>query len=875
MVAYIVNFTDPEVTPFNVNSFTTDGPKSPNTLQLNSSAVKASTGLLLYGKGHPEYGERIQENLVNLMENFSGATEPTFPISGQTWFSRITYVLIGGVGSPGQAEIYRWSDTGGGSWTLLIQTAGPGTADPTVADQVKTIGAQPTTIIDGSFWLDTVGSPLVPELYLAVNSASSNLSATFLKREMDNLTGLITTLELTSGVYQPQKQLKVYDGAGWKNSGSVFTSKAAPQNPAIGDLWYQTGIQGSPPVNSVGSPLQGGGGPLSQLFIWARPNPTQAPRWLTTGYLDRSGDVMTGPLSFGLPTSSLFIWEGQGNVLNGADLRMTGDALLTATNNFYIHIDDSGSPPVGNNIFEIATGSRVHGSPFSTSLFQVQSDGVIRSALALGSPNAYKALILASDENALTNRAYVDELTVGLSADVASNEARITVNEANIEILNGGSPAGGSPIQPKVSRIGDTMTGALTIDLDPSIVGSPFPQGSPLLHLGSFPAIDVSFHKIIRLADPTVGTDAANRQWVESITDPIAAALGSPMVDKFVDGISLDWVTTDTITLTRTGGLVDLTASLIHSHGASTVQHTVGSSYLRDTFQESEFGSPLGSPSNVAGSPPKIRTLTITQDQINETALTDLNTRASTLEAPTDREIIVIPGVGSPGGSPVLNLTSLLLTEETYEAGLNRLQVYVNGVKQYANERAYQKISFSTNSAFNLSSSARTLLPFNATFTLNIAVDGGGSQVASALGKALQLYQDIIDLINSDITGATAVWSERDTAIVVYSDTTGTGSAIDIADGGGSPLTSILLALSTECVGGIGSPFSFCHYTIGNISPTASGPVSTIVQNLAYREVVDYTASTVDATFGQTASSVIFTTSLNPGDVIELLAFPA
>ncbi|KKK50849.1 hypothetical protein LCGC14_3120910, partial [marine sediment metagenome] len=334
-------------------------------------------------------------------------------------------------GSPGNAgltaRIFRWTDAAGGSWIELTNIQAG--LLPT-ADEVKTGGAQPTTITDGSFWLDTVGSPVVPELYLGVNSASSNLTATFLKREMDNLTGLITAAELTTGVYQPQKQLKVYDGAGWKNSGNVFTSKAAPQNPAIGDLWYQTGIQGSPPVNSIGSPLQGGGGPLSQLFIWARPNPTQAPRWLTTGYVDRSGDVMTGTLSFGLPTSSLFIWEGQGDVKVGADLRMTGDALLTATNNFYIHIDDSGSPPVGNNIFEIATGSQVHGSPFATSLFQVQSDGLIRSALPLGSPEGseYRTLILAADKNALVNRHYVD-LVIG---DATVLAARVTANETNI-----------------------------------------------------------------------------------------------------------------------------------------------------------------------------------------------------------------------------------------------------------------------------------------------------------------------------------------------------------------------------------------------------------------------------------------------------------
>ena len=72
VTSYIVNFTDPETTPFSINPFTTDGPLAPNTLALNTSAVRASTGLLLYGKGHTDYGERIQENLINLMENFHG-----------------------------------------------------------------------------------------------------------------------------------------------------------------------------------------------------------------------------------------------------------------------------------------------------------------------------------------------------------------------------------------------------------------------------------------------------------------------------------------------------------------------------------------------------------------------------------------------------------------------------------------------------------------------------------------------------------------------------------------------------------------------------------------------------------------------------------
>ena len=342
---YIVNFTDPEVTPFNINSFTTDGPVAPTTLELSSTAVRASTSLLLYGKGHPDYGERIQENLINLMENFSGATEPKFPISGQTWFARITYAFTG-LYSPQTSNVYRWVDnsalTNGGSWRKLQNV---GASDPTSADQVKTSGIQPTTVVDGAFWLDTAGSPLVPELYIGVNNTSSNLSATWVKREMEDLTGLVGpggefaaniggplgSPEL--GDYFPQKQLKIYDGVQWKNSGNVYVNHVPPQSPAIGDLWYRVGTVGSPPA---GSPtLGGGGGPLSQLFIWARPggHPPEAPRWLTTGYLDRSGDTMTGPLYFGAPTYSLVIWENGGDETTGSDIRFVNNGLLSSNTN--------------------------------------------------------------------------------------------------------------------------------------------------------------------------------------------------------------------------------------------------------------------------------------------------------------------------------------------------------------------------------------------------------------------------------------------------------------------------------------------------------------------------------------------------------------
>jgi hypothetical protein len=42
----------------------------------------------LYGKGSPDYGERIQENMIHMLENFSSPNEPVHPIGGQMWFDR-------------------------------------------------------------------------------------------------------------------------------------------------------------------------------------------------------------------------------------------------------------------------------------------------------------------------------------------------------------------------------------------------------------------------------------------------------------------------------------------------------------------------------------------------------------------------------------------------------------------------------------------------------------------------------------------------------------------------------------------------------------------------------------------------------------------
>jgi len=44
------------------------------------------TSLSLVGRGYPNYGEKISENFLHLLENFASATQPENPIQGQLWY---------------------------------------------------------------------------------------------------------------------------------------------------------------------------------------------------------------------------------------------------------------------------------------------------------------------------------------------------------------------------------------------------------------------------------------------------------------------------------------------------------------------------------------------------------------------------------------------------------------------------------------------------------------------------------------------------------------------------------------------------------------------------------------------------------------------
>ncbi len=62
--------------------------KAPFTVSpLNFDNVTSS--LTLYGQGYLGYGEGLQENLIQMLENFSSGTAPLNPTVGQFWYDSV------------------------------------------------------------------------------------------------------------------------------------------------------------------------------------------------------------------------------------------------------------------------------------------------------------------------------------------------------------------------------------------------------------------------------------------------------------------------------------------------------------------------------------------------------------------------------------------------------------------------------------------------------------------------------------------------------------------------------------------------------------------------------------------------------------------
>lgn len=227
---YKVNFTDPRKEGFIIEPYQTNGAISPVSNILHADAAYADTSLLLYGRDVPNYGERIAENFVQLLENFAGPAAPQNPIEGQIWFDTGTIY-----------NVTAWSTAN----TLIFQgdVASIFTAWATASTQVQLCFKPANAATDNTFQQVTL---------LVVSAASAGVGATSVVFKSVSGDAVAIPSSVVGGFvtsaapgYSRMRVATKLPGATdlkWIDVTNVVSATTGPEatHLTVGDLWYDT-----------------------------------------------------------------------------------------------------------------------------------------------------------------------------------------------------------------------------------------------------------------------------------------------------------------------------------------------------------------------------------------------------------------------------------------------------------------------------------------------------------------------------------------------------------------------------------------------------------------------------------------------------------
>lgn len=228
---YKVNFTDPRKEGFIIEPYQTNGPISPVSNILDDKAAHAHTSLLLYGRDVPNYGERVAENFVQLLENFAGPAAPANPIEGQLWFDTGTIYTVSA-----------WSSAT--TLYFLGDLAPVFNAWAAASTQIQLCFKPVNAVTDNTF----------QQVTLLVDTASSAgvgaTSVTFKSSTGDAVSipssvvgGFVTSA--APGYSRMRVATKVGADIKWVDITNVLSSTDAPEatHLTVGDLWYDSATQ--------------------------------------------------------------------------------------------------------------------------------------------------------------------------------------------------------------------------------------------------------------------------------------------------------------------------------------------------------------------------------------------------------------------------------------------------------------------------------------------------------------------------------------------------------------------------------------------------------------------------------------------------------
>jgi hypothetical protein len=382
--------------------------------KLVEDGIKDSTySVTLVGKNVTAYGEVFAENFIKLLESHANTVAPSNPVSGQLWFNT-SASSVSGV-APKTIGVYN------GTQFKPLGGANISATEP----------SSPST---GDLWFDTTNDQL------KVYSGASFILVGPAYSEVDGVSGtVVETVVDTLGANHIITKVYNSEVGTPGNSAVVATiSKDATFTLAVGSqfLGFTTTIKPGIQLSSAVSNAQFHGeatslsGFTSSDFLSSIANDTMSG---TLGVLNDNG------LTVGV--GSDFKVSVTGNNVTIENQTATGDLVLGVDSGNVITIDDTTTRALVNADPTVALG--------------IATKGYVDTVVGPISGSAVS-----------TSNAYADGLITTLKSGAGAGYDTFAEVETQIGNISSSSTSG---LSLKVNRSGDTLTGKLVLDGDPTI----------------------------------------------------------------------------------------------------------------------------------------------------------------------------------------------------------------------------------------------------------------------------------------------------------------------------------------------------------------------------------------------------------------------
>jgi len=465
----------------------------------------------LVGKNVTTYGEVFAENYIRLLENGSNVTAPTNPVAGELWFNS-SNATINNIG-PSTLGVYDGLAFNplGGSFASATQPSSPNVGDlwfDTTNDQLRVYSGASFILVGPGFTEPNGVSGAIVETVTDVLTNDHLIVKLYVSVPATEPGGGPTASEVVATVSQ--------DALYTLNTASLFD----------GFVTIAPGIQ---LTNSgvIGAQFHG--------------DATTVDGFSATDFLSSiANDNTLGTLSV-LNDAGLFVGVSSdfkvsvtGNDVTVENQTATGDLKFAVDSGTVLTIDDANTEAVLNadptSALGVATKQYVDavatGSGAGLALKLNLSGGTMSGAIAMGTnlitgitnpvsaqDASTKLYTDTAEANAIsTSNTYTDGLVTTLKGTASAAFDTLGEIETEIGNLSTSSTAG---LALKVAKAGDTMTGSLILNADPShVFGAATKQYVDAVTISSTAGIAL---KVAKAGDTMTGTLVLNADPINSL----------------------------------------------------------------------------------------------------------------------------------------------------------------------------------------------------------------------------------------------------------------------------------------------------------------------------------------------------------------------